>query len=122
MWPASCVVNSEAGLQALGESEMAGHAGRVAGESLADETAGLNYAWMVLAQRLLQEDFARGLPDLGLTPEAGRILASLSQKQIRRLARSSQVICRFGIKDQALFASLIGKGEPRAVRAAHRAE
>ncbi|WP_321798657.1 flagellar transcriptional regulator FlhD [Burkholderia sp. BCC1988] len=53
----------------------------------------LNMSYLWLAQRLLQEDRAKGMFRLGLTADMAAALSSLSMKHMIDLASSGQLLC-----------------------------
>lgn len=81
----------------------------MAGDVLSDIGV-MNYSWLLLAQRLLHENRVTGMTCLGVTEPMAQALSNLSLEQVRRLARSPQVLCRFHVNDHALLAALSDRG------------
>ncbi|NUO85448.1 MAG: flagellar transcriptional regulator FlhD [Cupriavidus sp.] len=81
----------------------------------------LNLSYLLLVQRLMRENEAEALFRLGLGPEAGRLLASLTPTQIIALARSSLMLYRFRLEDGPLVAALSGAEPAHALHGMHAA-
>ncbi|MBE0403399.1 flagellar transcriptional regulator FlhD [Halomonas citrativorans] len=60
-----------------------------------DEIEEINLAYLLLAQRLLSEDRETALFRLKIDNEVAELLSSLSARQLTKLARTNQLICRF---------------------------
>lgn len=70
-----------------------------------------NLSYLLLAQRLLQENKALAIYTLGLSEQVGDVLSSLTLAQLLKLSRSSQLLLRFRFEDHTIFASLADKGK-----------
>ncbi|WP_427306374.1 flagellar transcriptional regulator FlhD [Cupriavidus sp. H39] len=81
----------------------------------------LNLSYLLLAQRLLRENQAEALFRLGLGPEEGRVLASLTSPQTVALARSNLMLYRFRLENSLLVAALTGPEPPHALQGMHAA-
>lgn len=66
----------------------------------------LNYLWLKTAQRMLREDRAAGKALLRVPEQMADVLITLSAEQLARLARSNQLLCRFGLDDHAMLHAL----------------
>lgn len=66
------------------------------------EILDLNLAYLLVAQRLLREDFATALVRLNFNEEMGKLVLSLSPMQLTRLARSNQFLFRFCLNENQL--------------------
>lgn len=64
--------------------------------SFFDEIQEMNLAYLLLAQRLLGEDREAGMFRLKVDTDMADLLLSLSARQLTQLARSNQLLCRFG--------------------------
>ena len=64
-----------------------------------NEIQDLNLSYMLLAQRLLNEDFTTGLFRLKIDEALGKVLVSLSAKQLARMARTNQLLFRLHLDD-----------------------
>ncbi|MCC5901317.1 MAG: flagellar transcriptional regulator FlhD [Halomonas sp.] len=60
-----------------------------------DEIEEINLAYLLLAQRLLNEDREAAMFRLKIDNELADLLVSLNAWQLTRLARTNQLICRF---------------------------
>lgn len=75
-------------------------------ESLVDIEE-LNRSYVLLAQRLLYEDWTTGMASLGVgSKEAAGILATLTPEQATKLSRCGQLVCRFGLEAHAVLSAL----------------
>ncbi|MFQ3788085.1 flagellar transcriptional regulator FlhD [Halomonas sp. A29] len=61
-----------------------------------DEIQELNLAYLLLAQRLLNDDRAAAMFRLKIDDETADLLVSLGAAQLTRLARTNQLLCHFG--------------------------
>lgn len=63
-----------------------------------DEIQELNLAYLLLAQRLLNDDRAAAMFRLKIDDETADLLVSLGAAQLTRLARTNQLLCHFGFE------------------------
>ena len=63
-----------------------------------DEIQELNLAYLLLAQRLLNEDRAAAMFRLKIDEETADLIVSLGAAQLTRLARTNQLLCHFGFE------------------------
>ncbi|MDS1141098.1 flagellar transcriptional regulator FlhD [Pusillimonas sp. SM2304] len=66
----------------------------------------VNLSYLMLAQRLLRENYAAGMFRLGFDSDVADIVMRLSPAQLVKLAGSSQLICKFRLNDYDLLSSL----------------
>lgn len=66
----------------------------------------VNLSYLMLAQRLLRENYSAGMFRLGLGADVADIVLSLSPAQLVKLASSSSLICGFRLDDYCLLSSL----------------
>lgn len=66
----------------------------------------VNLSYLMLAQRLLQEDLHVGMYRLGLDEDVAETILNLSPAQIVRLASSSNLLCSFRLNDYQLLHTL----------------
>lgn len=66
----------------------------------------VNLSYLLLAQRLLRENYAAGMFRLGFSPDVADIIMQLSPAQLVKLASSNSLICGFRLDDYALLSSL----------------
>ncbi|MGM0824420.1 MAG: flagellar transcriptional regulator FlhD [Pseudomonadota bacterium] len=64
--------------------------------SFLDEIQEINLAYLLLAQRLLSEDREAAMFRLKIDGELADMIVSLNARQLTKLARTNQLICRFG--------------------------
>jgi len=67
--------------------------------SLIDEIEELNLSYLLLAQRMLQNDRASAMFRLKIDDEMADLLLSLRAAQLAKLARTNQLLCRFAYDD-----------------------
>ena len=68
-------------------------------ESLIDEIQDLNLTYLLLAQRMLQSDRASGMFRLKINEAMAELLLSLTARELAKLSRTNQLLCRFGYED-----------------------
>ncbi|MBL7251696.1 flagellar transcriptional regulator FlhD [Alloalcanivorax sp. C16-2] len=68
-------------------------------DGVLNEIQDLNLSYMLLAQRLLNEDYATALFRLKIDESLARVLVSLSAKQLARMARTNQLLFRMHLDD-----------------------
>lgn len=66
----------------------------------------VNLSYLMLAQRLLRENFTAGVFRLGFNTDVAEIVLKLSPAQLVKLAGSSSVICGFRLNDYSLLSTL----------------
>ncbi|MFT0546627.1 flagellar transcriptional regulator FlhD [Allopusillimonas ginsengisoli] len=66
----------------------------------------VNLSYLMLAQRLLRENFAAGMYRLGFDNAVADAVIKLSPAQLVKLASSSSVLCQFRLNDYRLLASV----------------
>ncbi|AMD01825.1 flagellar transcriptional regulator FlhD [Halomonas chromatireducens] len=62
-----------------------------------DDIQELNLAYLLLAQRLLNDDRPAAIFRLKLDDETADLIQSLGAAQLTRLARTNQLLCHFGL-------------------------
>lgn len=66
----------------------------------------VNLTYLMLAQRLLRENFVAGMFRLGFCEDVATTVLQLSPAQIVKLANSGLLICGFRLNDYALLSAL----------------
>lgn len=66
----------------------------------------VNLSYLMLAQRLLRENYAAGMFRLGFNTDVADIILRLSPAQLVKLASSSTLICGFRLNDYDLLSTL----------------
>jgi flagellar transcriptional activator FlhD len=75
----------------------------------------VNLSYLLLAQRLLQEDRVAAMFRLGLSERVAEVVSALTPTQALRVASSSHLLCRFRFDDHAILSSLADKGKASAI-------
>ena len=83
-----------------------------------NEIRDVNLNYLILAQRLLREDFSIGLYRTGLSEETGRMIMQLSLQQTVALAASTTLLCGFRLDDASLLSVLSRRGMNGALQQA----
>ncbi|MGB3289152.1 MAG: flagellar transcriptional regulator FlhD [Burkholderiaceae bacterium] len=78
----------------------------VTGNSLLSDIQEVNLSYLMLAQRMLRENYAAGMFRLGFDSDVADIVMRLSPAQLVKLAGSSSLICKFRLNDYDLLSSL----------------
>jgi len=76
------------------------------GDNLLAEIREVNLSYLLLVQRMLNEDFSTAMFRLGFSREVADILRRLSLSQTVKLASSSSLLCRFRFEEGALLSAL----------------
>lgn len=66
----------------------------------------VNLSYLMLAQRLLRENYAAGMFRLGFDADVAEVVLSLSPAQLVKLAGSSNLLCQFRLNDYQLLSTL----------------
>ena len=77
-----------------------------ANENLLRDIRDANINYLVLVQRMLNDDYSTGLFRSGLSHEVGQRLRNMSMSQIQALANMNSMICSFRLNDAALLNAL----------------
>lgn len=75
-------------------------------DALLQDIQEVNLSYLMLAQRLLRDNYAAGMFRLGIKQDAAEILLQLSPAQLVKLASSSSLVCGFRLDDYGLLSSL----------------
>jgi flagellar transcriptional activator FlhD len=76
------------------------------GNSSLNDIREVNLSYLLLAQRLLRDNYAAGMYRLGFDEDVADIVLRLSPAQLVKLASSSSLICRFRLDDYELLSAL----------------
>ncbi|GAA5234055.1 flagellar transcriptional regulator FlhD [Verticiella sediminum] len=74
--------------------------------NLLAEIREVNLSYLLLAQRMLNEDFATATFRLGFSSEVGEIMRRLTLSQTVRLASSSSLLCQFRFDEGSLLTAV----------------
>jgi flagellar transcriptional activator FlhD len=66
----------------------------------------VNLSYLMLAQRLLRDNYAAGMYRLGFDSDVADIVLGLSPAQLVKLASSNALICGFRLNDYQLLSTL----------------
>lgn len=66
----------------------------------------VNLSYLLLAQRLLRDNFAAGMYRLGFDDDVAETVMKLSPAQLIKLASSSTLLCAFRLNDYELLTTL----------------
>ena len=66
----------------------------------------VNLSYLMLAQRLLRDNFASGMYRLGFDADVAEIVLNLSPAQLVKLASTNTLICGFRLNDYELLTTL----------------
>lgn len=89
--------------------------------SAIDEIQDINLSYLLLAQRLLNEDYATALFCLKIKESLAQVLMSLTAKQLVQLARTNQLLFRLHFKDADQLAILTRDKRTRGLGHIHTA-
>src|SRR5690606_25566355 len=78
----------------------------VTGNSLLNDIQEVNLSYLMLAQRLLRENFSAGMFRLGFDADVAETILRLSPAQLVKLAASNGLVCKFRLNDYELLSSL----------------
>ena len=87
--------------------------------SLLADIREVNLSYLLLAQRMLRDDYAASMFRLGFSNEVADILMRLSPAQLVKLASSSSLLCRFRFDDYSLLSALTHDVLGGALQQAH---
>ncbi|SAK41007.1 transcriptional activator FlhD [Caballeronia hypogeia] len=81
----------------------------------------VNLSYLLLAQRLLNEDRVSAMYRLGVSEQVAQVLSSLTLAQAVKVASSSHLLCGFRFDDHTILSSLADKDRSAALAHAHAA-
>ena len=76
------------------------------GDNLLAEIREVNLSYLLLAQRLLHEDYSGAMFRLGLSAEVADLVRRLTLSQTVKLASSSSLLCRFRFDESTLLSAV----------------
>jgi len=88
-------------------------------EELLEEIQDTNLTYLMLAQRLLKEDYAAAQFRLKLDDDMAKLLMSLSTKQLSRLARTNQFLFRLCFDNADQVQKIVGEKRDSAMMQTH---
>lgn len=78
----------------------------VSDNSLLGDIQEVNLSYLLLAQRLLRENFAAGMYRLGFGEDVAETVLNLSPSQVIRLSAANTLLCAFRLNDYELLSTL----------------
>ena len=81
----------------------------------------INLGYILLAQRMLQEDKAAGMYRLGVGQDVAEIIQNLTSSQILKMAASNTLLCRFRFDDRLIAEMLTSHSRDHAASLSHAA-
>lgn len=90
-------------------------------DNAVDEIQDINLSYLLLAQRLLKDDYHTALFRLKLDESLARVLVSLTAKQLTKLARSNQFLFRLNLDDASQLEQLMSNKRAEELSHIHTA-
>lgn len=84
---------------------------------LENDISDVNIAYLLLAQRLLREDPAAGMLQLGIDRRQAEFIAGLAVSEIRTMSSANGLLC--GLRVGELVRRVLHNGHHEAVQRAH---
>jgi len=81
----------------------------------------INLSYLLLAQHMLNDDYAEGLFKLGLSGQLADLLHTLTPAQTIRLAQAEEIVCDFRFDDATMLTALTSTEKGLAATATHAA-
>lgn len=78
----------------------------VSDNTLLGDIQEVNLSYLLLAQRLLRENFSAGMYRLGFDQDVAETVLNLSPAQVIRLSSSNTLLCGFRLNDYELLSTL----------------
>ena len=75
-------------------------------DTIIDEIQDINLTYLLLAQRLLKEDYTTAMFRLKIEKSMADVLVSLTAKQLTKLARTNQLLFRLHLDDAEQLSQL----------------
>lgn len=79
---------------------------RISGNTLLSDIQEVNLSYLLLAQRLLRDNFAAGMYRLGFNDDVAETVLNLSPAQMMKLSASNTLLCAFRLNDYELLSTL----------------
>jgi flagellar transcriptional activator FlhD len=79
---------------------------RTTDDGLLSDIQEVNLSYLLLAQRLLRDNFSSAMYRLGFTEDVAAIVLKLSPAQLVKLAASSSLVCGFRLNDFDMLSAL----------------
>lgn len=79
----------------------------------------INLSYLMLAQKLLHQDFSVGITKLGINQDVATILLRMSPSQLVKLASCGSMICSFRLNDYQILNALTSNSLDGILQQAH---
>lgn len=79
----------------------------------------INLSYLMLAQKLLHQDFSAGITKLGINQDVATILLRMSPSQLIKLSSCSSIICSFRLNDYQILNALTSNSLDGILQQAH---
>ncbi|QJQ96560.1 MULTISPECIES: flagellar transcriptional regulator FlhD [Halomonadaceae] len=90
-------------------------------DNVLEEIQDINLSYLLLVQRLLKEDRATAMFRLKLSDKMADLLSSLSTKQLSKLSRTNQLLCRLWVEDAEQLMKLTHNQREQGLAQTHAA-
>lgn len=81
----------------------------------------INLSYLMLAQHMLNDDYAEGLFKLGLSSQMADLIHMLTPAQTIKLSQSDEIVCDFRFDDAAMLTALTSAEKGLDAAATHAA-
>lgn len=81
----------------------------------------INLSYLMLAQHMLNDDYAEGLFKLGLSSRMADLIHTLTPAQTIKLSQSEEIVCDFRFDDIAMLTALTSAEKGLDASATHAA-
>lgn len=88
---------------------------------LLNEIREANLTYLLLAQRMIQEDKAAAIFRLGIGKDVADLIESLTPAQLLKIAAGNMLLCRFRFDNRVLGEMLTGYVKDKIMAASHAA-
>ena len=89
-------------------------------EQILAEIREANLSYLMLAQSLIRADANQALFRLGVSEETARLIVSLTQSQLMKIAAGNTLLCRFRMDDEIVWNLLTSHGKNAANESVNR--
>jgi len=81
-------------------------------DQLTQDIRDANLSYLTLAQQLIRQNPEQAQFRFGITPESADLIERLSADQVRNIASSPMLLCRFKVDDDLVWGLLTSHGTP----------
>ncbi|RKR06062.1 flagellar transcriptional activator FlhD [Kushneria sinocarnis] len=90
-------------------------------DNLLEDIRNVNLSYLLLVQRLINEDRALAMFRLKLSEQMADALGALPISELARLANTNQLLCHFSLTDPDMLATLTGSSRDQDLQRTHAA-